>query len=278
MISDEKLLELYTAMVQCRVAAEHGMQSKSGSGTAPVAEAILAGVAVDLEHSDLLLHPILATSRRNGHRPIESLIHALASNGHGRAHRSPASVAPRGKPAADGDAALHYACQTAKVHKTKKRAAITVAFSDGAGTTSAAWKKSLQRASRHNLPVLFVAPLETVPGMRPNGNTSPKATTHGVPVIAVDGHDLVAVYRVASESIARARQRRGPTVIATALLDASPEKNVSTGKRRKRKDSESLQRIESHLKDQKLFRAGMRASIEDELRQKLLAATGKRSA
>jgi pyruvate dehydrogenase E1 component alpha subunit len=35
----------------------------------------------------------------------------------------------------------------------------------------------------------------------------------GVPAIAVDGNDVLAVYRVASESIFKARHRRGPTLI-----------------------------------------------------------------
>lgn len=271
MIPNEKLLELYTIMVQCRVAAEHGSRSKSANGAAPVAEAILAGVAVDLEHTDRLLHPGLAASKRNGHRPIDSLIHALASS-----HPKPASSRPA--VTNSGDAALHQACENARALKASKRPTISVVFCDGAKTTRAEWKKSLQRACRQNLPVLFVAPLDTVPGMNSNGNASPRATTHGVPIIAVDGHDVVAVYRVASESIARARQRRGPTVIATALLDSSPPDNASTGKRLKRKDSESLQRMETHLKEQKLFRAGMRAVIEKTLRQKLDTATGMRSA
>ncbi len=40
-----------------------------------------------------------------------------------------------------------------------------------------------------------------------------KAQAYGFPGITVDGNDVVAVYRVASEAIARARKGAGPTLI-----------------------------------------------------------------
>ena len=39
------------------------------------------------------------------------------------------------------------------------------------------------------------------------------ATLNGIPAIAVDASDAVAIYRVACEAIARARQGRGPTLV-----------------------------------------------------------------
>jgi TPP-dependent pyruvate/acetoin dehydrogenase alpha subunit len=42
---------------------------------------------------------------------------------------------------------------------------------------------------------------------------NPEALVHGVPSIAVDAHDPVAIYRVAYEAIVRARQRRGATLL-----------------------------------------------------------------
>jgi pyruvate dehydrogenase E1 component alpha subunit len=48
-----------------------------------------------------------------------------------------------------------------------------------------------------------------------------KAELCGFPAIAVDGNDVVAVYRVATESIARARRGGGPTLITCKICTES---------------------------------------------------------
>ena len=45
---------------------------------------------------------------------------------------------------------------------------------------------------------------------------------HGVPTIAVDARDPVAVYRVAYEAIVRARQLRGATLLECLIETAAP--------------------------------------------------------
>jgi TPP-dependent pyruvate/acetoin dehydrogenase alpha subunit len=48
-----------------------------------------------------------------------------------------------------------------------------------------------------------------------------KAEAYGIPGIAVDGNDAVAVYRVAREAINRARSGRGPSLIACRTFDSA---------------------------------------------------------
>ncbi len=46
-----------------------------------------------------------------------------------------------------------------------------------------------------------------------------KAAAYGIPPIEVDGHDAVAVYRVAREAVDRARTGRGPTLIQCLTIE-----------------------------------------------------------
>jgi TPP-dependent pyruvate/acetoin dehydrogenase alpha subunit len=69
------------------------------------------------------------------------------------------------------------------------------------------------------LPVLFVSldgMLPDPPSVKPQvkaEDATDKTAPCGLPSITVDGNDVVAVYRVASEAITHARMGHGPTLI-----------------------------------------------------------------
>ena len=71
-------------------------------------------------------------------------------------------------------------------------------------------QKYTTRANRSlsdkRLPVLFVHQTSDL-------SETSRAQVCGVPIIPVDGGDVVAVYRVATESITHARKGNGPTLI-----------------------------------------------------------------
>ena len=267
MISKVKLIELYSAMVKCRVAADLGAPARAASPTNdaphPVSEAVLAGVASDLLRSDLLLHASLGSHpKRAGRSALQHFYAALAKNGRGKRFSSHP----------DGREALATACIAARQQKTKKNTAITVIFCQDAPISASVWKKILQSASHRNLPILFVCPSEGLHTSHRNRIAAAEARIHGVPAIAVDGHDVVAVYRVASESITRARQRSGPTLIVTSEFtppnDAGTKRNSPP-----RAQSRSLAAMEMHLKEQGLYRVRQRAEIERVFRRELQSAT-----
>lgn len=269
MISNKKLMELYTAMVKCRMAAEFGFSKgvpEPADGTLPesMGEAILAGAAIDLQRGDSILHPSLgAVPKRMKDAPLDRIFLALARNAR------PAGA----KKQSSGDATLKAISKAAKTAREKKDA-ITVAFCEGIRATGAEWKKHLKQASRKKLPVLFFCPEHDLHASHRKKIAETEALLHGVPVIVVDGRDVVAVYRVASESIARARQRRGPTVIATAEATPAPD---STPARTRRHASTSLAVMEKHLKEQNLYRASKRATIERTFRRNLVSAIRTRT-
>jgi TPP-dependent pyruvate/acetoin dehydrogenase alpha subunit len=96
-----------------------------------------------------------------------------------------------------------------------------------------------------------------------------------VPAISVDGNDAVAIYRVASESISRARQGRGPTLIdcqSFRIFGSSrvplPKANPSSGNGRSvvipaGMNDDPITNMEQYLSRKGLFREEHRTSVAE---------------
>lgn len=72
-----------------------------------------------------------------------------------------------------------------------------------------------------------------------------------VPVISVDALDVVAIYRVAHESIKRAREGAGPTIMACAKW---PDEN---------EPQDPLDKLEHYLTRKKIFHANWKQPDEE---------------
>jgi TPP-dependent pyruvate/acetoin dehydrogenase alpha subunit len=106
---------------------------------------------------------------------------------------------------------------------------VTLLFSDGKQTSKASWQKALDLAAAQNLPMVFVSLNHEDDRQRPTEALPVRGKKKGyaLPSIRVDGNDVVAVFRVASEAIARARKGHGPTIIECPLAyPADPIKNM----------------------------------------------------
>jgi pyruvate dehydrogenase E1 component alpha subunit len=276
LISNEKLIELYAAMVKCRMMADRaGKMLRDGrlvTGLEPGfgREATIAGVVEDLLPQDTLIpergNP--AATFVKGTK-LERFFASLAVSRNGRGH----SAAQRdGAETSASGGQLDGACEAAKTHKALKKGGIVVAFYKDEQVERQKLREKLSLASRESLPVTFVCPqglrdrLGKEPSQGKNGKNAAEALESGVPVISVDGNDVIAVYRVASESIARARQRRGPTLIE-CIYDGSLE----FGSNGKGKDP--LLTMEAYLDGKELFKPGLRRQIEDRFLRKLDRAT-----
>lgn len=279
MISKEKLIELYSAMVMCRMIAERaGVLAReanlsSGLDAGLGREATIAGVAVDLLAEDTLQAPrdVFVSHFLKG-MPLDALIAGAMRSSNGRAH-----VAARG----DGNAFvdLETACAAAKEHKATKDGKITIAFTDTEQTHSGPLRTVLRMASRNNLPLIFVRYRE----VRREQEEKPKrigkwrsladALEFGVPAIYVDGDDAVAVFRVASESIARARRRGGPTLIDCIADRSAPGGGTSSAAAGMNGFADPLAIMESHLAGKGLFNRGLRRKITEGFAPELEKAT-----
>ncbi|MGA2352606.1 MAG: thiamine pyrophosphate-dependent enzyme [Terracidiphilus sp.] len=180
LISNEKLLQLYSTMVKCR----------GNSAADQVAAAV--GVTIDLLPEDTVV--------------------ALPGDfdflqGHIRPHEKSGR---RSSPAAQ----LKMSIGAAIENKEKKNGKIAVVFSSG---DSGFPHEALIQAGAQQLPILFVCPtnLPAKPllARKRIGVEQSAADVYGFPFIPVDGVDVVAVYRVATEAIAHARKGNGSTLI-----------------------------------------------------------------
>lgn len=103
--------------------------------------------------------------------------------------------------------------------KLRGEDAVTVSFfGDGAGPTGA-FHEGVNFAAVKKLPVVFVCENNQY-GMATRSdqaNAGPsiagRGDAYGIPGVVVDGQDVIAVYEVASEAVARARAGAGPTLI-----------------------------------------------------------------
>jgi acetoin:2,6-dichlorophenolindophenol oxidoreductase subunit alpha len=276
LISKEKLIELYSAMVMCRMIAERaGRLAREGNLSSGLdaglgREATIAGITVDLLPEDTLqaTREAFVSSFLKG-LPLDQLFAGAVRSSNGHA----AAAKPVRGDAAMQEAHLVGACATAKEHKAAKRGKITVAFCDTEQTHPGRWRRSLDVASRHDLPIIFVrhrevSSEENETPRRGGKRKNPEAMEHGVPVIYVDGDDVVAVYRVASESIARARQRRGPT-----LIDCLGDRGGLNGKTESHGLADPIAIMESHLAGKGLFNRGLRKKITEGFAPELDKAT-----
>jgi TPP-dependent pyruvate/acetoin dehydrogenase alpha subunit len=99
--------------------------------------------------------------------------------------------------------------------KQLKRTDGVVIYVEHREASDGVWRRALKLAAAQDLPVIFVV----LPGTKKDGKTKAKAEVSGiahrcgVPGIAVDASDVVALYRVAQESMGRLRGGGGPVVI-----------------------------------------------------------------
>jgi len=111
------------------------------------------------------------------------------------------------------------ACGGGYSFKLMKTDHVAVAFFGDGAVNNGAFHEGLNMASIWKLPVLFVCEnnqfATEVPFAYAAGNPSvgSRGVVYGMPGLKVDGNDVVEIYRVAGEAVARARSGEGPTLI-----------------------------------------------------------------
>jgi TPP-dependent pyruvate/acetoin dehydrogenase alpha subunit len=231
LISNEKLLALYTAMLRCRLIEQHSREvikrnNPSGFFASNLGrEASAVGVAIDLRPSDRIAPAHWSHSALSSIRPAIRVVDQF-------------------------DEAIHFALRS----QQKKSSALVVAFSMEPFTSSEEWTHALQRASDEKLPILFVAP--AAKPVRVSSRTAartPPQPTYTFPTFTVDGNDVVAVYRVASESIFHARKGHGATLIECVHTPGT----------------DPLRTMEKYLRGKSLFTPALKRNLSSTLRAEL---------
>jgi TPP-dependent pyruvate/acetoin dehydrogenase alpha subunit len=196
LIPKQKLLALYATMLECRRVVERSqiesVKSKLHGSVNSIMgqEAAAVGAAIDLLPADTVVPtnwPVAVLRAINPSVSIASRISIVSS-----------PVLP------------NEDCRN-----------VSVLFSSRERTNQAPWQKAQNFAVTRKLPTIFVSFIRPQSSSRPIDvlNFPPTTKSSSLPSISVDGNDVVAVYRVATEAIAHARRGHGPTLIDCQLVN-----------------------------------------------------------
>jgi 2-oxoisovalerate dehydrogenase E1 component len=190
-------------------------------------EAIAVGVCAQLTSEDA----VFSTHRGHGHalakgvpprELIAELLGRVTGVSHGRGgsmHVFSPEVGMLGTSGIVGPSIL-MAAGVGYAFRLAKSARVSVAFFGDGASNNGAFHEGLNMAAIWKLPVLFVCennlyatevPFASVAG---NSDVSARGPVYGMPTLAVDGNDVLAVHAAAAEAIERARSGDGPTLLA----------------------------------------------------------------
>jgi TPP-dependent pyruvate/acetoin dehydrogenase alpha subunit len=273
LISEAKLKQLYSTMLQCRILDERARELRSSFGKPARllrGEAATVGAALDLRRDDWLaplqadvlgkflrgvslatifseLHLSEARKTSNANAPAAS---ALREN-HFPFHLIPSSANPATQ--LDLASGIAFALQAAK------KGNLVMAFCGDTSNSGQRWHQALTFAGKHCLPLLVVVRMKVASAGK--NETFPSVLSEGhvceLPVIPVDADDIVAIYRVACESIHKARHGGGPTLIQAISFPAPSNKAHS------QRNPDAILKMEEYLAVKGLFSSRWKQKLID---------------
>lgn len=218
LVPNKKLRQLYALMSQARAldefasraAAKAKAQVKSTRGE----EACRVSTAINLADGDLIsdsnegiaMDLIAGRSASTLLRRLDAL---LSGNKPSRSisHHSGAAQIAWTKGTA---ARLTMALGAAASIKASGRPNLVMAYAHSRDLSTTEWQRTLKLAAELELPIIFVALPDPTGASQ---NLCAISQKLGLPAFPVDAADAVALYRVAQESIGRARGDRSPVLI-----------------------------------------------------------------
>jgi len=254
LISSAKFRQLYAALLKCELLEDRlaSFPAHAANGKQNLTAAAV-GLMLDLEPEDtVVLTPRTFAANLVKGVPARALLcHADA----GEAGLAVAFGKVNALTPASSFVSAGLATGVALANKMTKNGRIAVAIMEGGAATLKECGEALEVAAKRKLPVLYVIQVELE-----DADEKLLATLGELfPVITVDAHDLVAIYRVAQESIARARDG-GPTVIVCVPY---AQDGMS---------SSAIANIERYLTGKKLFENSWKDEALAEFNAELSAA------
>jgi 2-oxoisovalerate dehydrogenase E1 component len=231
-LSTEQLLGLYRQMVVIRRSEEQLVRSYQagliygGCHTYIGEEAIATGVCAHLRQDDV----VVSTHRGHGHAlakglPVRELLAELygratgCSGGRGGSmHLFKPEIGLLGTSGIVAPSILLGAGAAYTFDLLEMERVAVSFFGDGA-VNNGAFHEGVNLAAAWQLPVVFVcennlyATEVAFSEATRNPSVASRGQCYGLPGIAVDGNDVLAVYQAAREAVARARGGGGPTLI-----------------------------------------------------------------
>jgi TPP-dependent pyruvate/acetoin dehydrogenase alpha subunit len=213
LISDEKFRQLYALLLKYSLLGERFNSALADSAEGVQRQAAAAvGIALDLELEDtVVLTPGSFVANFVKGVPVRAMWNHQHANGAsgGTAFSYPAAnvLTPDSSTVS---AQVGLATGAALANKLARNRKVAVVFVEDNTAALKGCKEALELAAAHKLPILYV--IGKAPEVKHEDDL--KEIGELFPAIVVDTHDVVAVYRVAHESIARVRGGGGPALIA----------------------------------------------------------------
>jgi 2-oxoisovalerate dehydrogenase E1 component alpha subunit len=237
LIPNEKLVAIYAAMVRCWMIEQRAslllQQNKIAAAfTGSVGrEASASALVIDLQPEDALSLALSdsmpAFVKGSG---IEDLFRTISRDAAG-ADRLRAFASTNLIIAGPMDAQVEAVREFAVNAKSAKLGRLALAFLSDEAATTLPWSELMVLAGSHRLPIIFVLHCDSssdqIVPPKATGKSAPNALVNGVPAIQVDGGDAVALYRVGSEAMIRARQGRGATIVQCLSFPATNDSETN---------------------------------------------------
>jgi TPP-dependent pyruvate/acetoin dehydrogenase alpha subunit len=194
LISNEQLRWLYVTLLRTRLLRERNRLKTTPTGLV-AREAIVTGTVAHLRNGDTVM-------------PVAGDQLAALARGHSL-RRVLSSAALPGVLASASAAEARFALAAGYALSRRGTEEITLAFSGPGITSLHVLGPALAYAAQLKLGIVFVIETAADADVSSARHTAPLGL-YGIPV---DGNDVIALYRVAQESIQRARRGVGPTLI-----------------------------------------------------------------
>jgi pyruvate dehydrogenase E1 component alpha subunit len=283
LIGDAKLKQIYAAMVKCRMLdgclRQMHRQSRSKYISSAGYEAAIVGAAIDLRREDWLIARQwesaasfvngvpLATIFTGRSGRVGPLLEIAAATGK---PVSPEKIVP---PIPSLAAQLDIAAGIALAERVMKKG-VVMAFCESTPGSPPQTQTALRFIAEHRLPLLLVMQSGKPSNRSPSGKKKQaasmviRAKACGIPVIPVDRADVVAMYRVAFESIHKARHDGGPTVIEAVAWEL-PAKDRA---RKAEEPADPILKMEAYLAGKGLFSHRWKQSLINRFERDLEAS------
>ncbi len=230
-IPKEKLTWMYETMVLIRRFEEQAKREADqgrilGTHSAIGEEAVPTGICAHLNDGDYVLgnhrshHHCIAKGVGVNEMMAELLGKATGTN-NGKGGTMHIADATKGMLGANGVVGSNIPVATgcALAAKVQGRDNVSVVFFGDGASSQGSLHESMNLASIWDLPVLFVCENNRYAESTPfeysvaGQSVANRAAGYAMPGVTVDGQDVMEMYEVAGEAVARARRGEGPTLI-----------------------------------------------------------------
>jgi TPP-dependent pyruvate/acetoin dehydrogenase alpha subunit len=224
----EMLKQMYGRMLRSHVLTESLFRNNDSAKS----EGVTIGIASELKASDTLcanrrqLVQYISSVAEDTHQYATWLALALERADAALPFRIPQDGPGIIFPDLDGRAQVAMAIGAAHSFRVQNQPSVSVVLAGNLSSGLLSAYEAARFAGETKLPVVFAFETRIDPGDADNHlNPLLRGEDFGFPRIPVDGNDSVAVHRVATEAIQRARQGDGPTLIECQIAISDHNSN-----------------------------------------------------